>query len=98
MMLGKVDMLISILPSVFLVKRRFPVVHDANTPCKKVYHHLGLFRMLRFNHRGIQGIHQHQSKNSSKVSSVLCWAELLYSMQSHGQLLRKHCLACIQIL
>ena len=64
----------------FLLKRRFAVVHEENTSC--VYQHLGLFRICN-NHPGIQGIHQHQSKYSSKVSSVLCCAELLYSMQGH---------------
>ena len=71
----------------FLVKRCFLVVHYENTSCKMVYHHLGLFRILRFNHpgiQGIQGIHRHQSMCSSKVSSVLCWEELLYSMQGYG--------------
>ena len=48
----------------FLVKRRFPVAHDENMSCKKVYHHLGLLRILRNNHPGVQDTHPHQSKYS----------------------------------
>ena len=56
----------------FLVKRRFLVVHDKDMCCKKVYHHLVLYRILHSNLSGVQDIHQHQSKYSLKVSSVLC--------------------------
>ena len=59
----------------FLVKRRFPVAHDENMSCKKVYHHLGLLRILRNNHPGVQATHPHQSKYSLTVSSLLCCEE-----------------------
>ena len=57
-----------------LVNRRFPVAHDENMSCKKVYHHLGLLRILR-NHPGVQDTHPRQYKYSLTVSSLLCCEE-----------------------
>ena len=55
----------------FLVERRFLVAHNENMSRKKVYHHLGLLRILRNNHPGVQDTHPHQSKYSLTVSSLL---------------------------
>ena len=65
----------------FLMKKCFVVVNDENLSCETVQHQLGDFRILRYNHPCIQDIHPHQSKYSLKASSLLCCAELLYSMQ-----------------
>ena len=65
----------------FLMKKCFVVVNDENLSCERVQHQLGHFRILRYNHPCVQDIHPHQFKYSLKVSSLLCCAELLYSMQ-----------------
>jgi len=68
---------------IILIKRRFPVAHNENSSYKKV-HYLGLFRILHNYYPGVEDTHLHQSKYSLKVSSLLCCAELFYSMQGHA--------------
>ena len=65
----------------FLMEKCFVVVNDENLSCERVQHQLRDFRILRHNLPGVQDTHPHQSKYSLKVSSLLCCAELLYSMQ-----------------